>query len=107
MKTKFLHIALVVILCLTMLGKVLVQDSCDNSKSQTNTIISSNDSSDLSDSSDCTDCNCHCHHNHFDSAFFTKAFGVNPLATQNFSAYLASVLLLQIDSPQKPPKIVS
>jgi hypothetical protein len=107
MKTKFFRIALVAILCLTTLGKVLAQDSCDNSKSQNSTVISSSSADNLSDSSDCSDCNCHCHHNHFDSAFFTKAFDVNPLSVKNFSADLASALPLQIDSPQKPPKIVS
>ena len=107
MKTKFFHLALVVILCLTTLGKMLPQDSCDNSKSQNKTVISASISSDFSDSSDCKDCSCHCHHSHFDFAFFTQSFGANPLAVTNFSAQLASALPLQIDSPKKPPKIVS
>lgn len=102
-------------LCLSLAGKALAQDSCDNSKSSQNkSVISYNNSGDLSDSSDssdlagCKDCGCHCHHNHFDFASLTKSFAIEPEPTivERFSLYLASPTL-QINSLKKPPKIVS
>jgi hypothetical protein len=106
--TKFFRIIFLTVLCLSLAGKVLAQDSCDNSKSSQNkSAISHNNSGDLADSSDCKDCGCHCHHNHFDFASLAKSFGVESTTIENFSFDLASVLPLQISSPKKPPKIVS
>jgi hypothetical protein len=98
------------VLCLSLAGKVLAQDKCDDSKSSQNKpVISYNNSDDLSDSSDfsdCKDCGCHCHH-HFDFASLAKSFAIESAKVDNFSFDLASSLPLQNTSPQKPPKIVS
>ena len=111
MITKFFRITFLVVLCLSLAGKVLAQDSCDNSKSSQNkSVISYNNSGDSSNSSDfssCKDCGCHCHHHHFDFASLAKSFAVEPVTIEKFSFDLASSLSPQIASPKKPPKIVS
>lgn len=107
MKTKFFRIAIVVILCLTTLGKMLPQDSCEKLKLQNHSVVSYNNSSDISDSSDCKDCNCNCHHSHFDFAFLTKSLTTNIATIQIFSANLDSPVSPQIVSLIKPPKVVS
>ncbi len=111
MITKFLRIIFLVVLCLSLTGKVLAQDSCDDSKSSQNkSVISYNNSGDSSDSSDfssCKDCGCHCHHHHFDFASLAETFDLESAKNDIFSFDLASSLPLQISSPKKPPKIVS
>ena len=93
-------------LCLSLAGKALAQDSCDNSKSSQNNSGDLSDSSDSSDLAGCKDCGCHCHHDHFDFASLTKSFAIEPTIVERFSLYLASPTL-QINSLKKPPKIVS
>jgi hypothetical protein len=106
--TKFFRIIFLAVLCLSLAGKALAQDSCDNSKSSQNkSVISYDNSGDLADSSDCKDCICHCHHSHFDFASLAKSFAVEPVAIDNFHFDLASSSPLQNTSPKKPPKIVS
>ncbi len=111
MITKFFRLTFLVVLCLSLAGKVLAQDSCDSSKSSKNkSVISYNNSGDLSDSSDfsdCKDCGCHCHHHHFDFASITKTFGLESAKTDSFSFDLATSLPLHINSPARPPKIIS
>lgn len=109
MITKFFRIIFLAVLCLSLAGKVLAQDSCDNSKSSQNkSVISYDNYGDLSgssDFSDCKDCGCHCHH--FDFASLVESFAIESAKVDNFSFDLASSLPLQNTSPQKPPKIVS
>ncbi len=109
--TKFFRITFLVVLCLSLAGKVLAQDSCETSESSQNeSVISDNNSSNLPDSSDasgCKDCSCHCHCHHFDFASLTKPFALESAAKEGFVFDLTSSLPFQDTTPQKPPKIVS
>ncbi len=104
MVIKLLRITFLIVLCLSLAGKVWAKDSCENSKLlQDKSVISYNDTP---DSSDCEDCQCHCHHNHFDFVFLSKQFDAMPKMLEKFSFDLASFLDPQVSSPKKPPKIV-
>ncbi len=111
MKIKFFYITLVAILCLIMTAKVLTQDYYSNSKSSQNkSIISYDNSGDLSNSydfSDCKNCGSHCHHNHLNFTSLTKPLTINSATIEASSFNLVSTPPLQINPPQKPPKIVS
>jgi|APGre2960657423_1045063.scaffolds.fasta_scaffold01488_2 hypothetical protein len=108
MVNSFFRLLITVVIFLSLAGKAMSQDFCDDSKvEQSSSVVQITSSNDFSDASDCQDCMCHCHHSHLDFAFIDKSFNVTNPKVKNFSLEFSSSLPLQDNSPQKPPKIVS
>jgi hypothetical protein len=104
---NFFRIAILAIFCLSLAGKMLLKDACADEilpKTKTVAVYSLNDSS---DGSTAQDCDCHCHHSHFDFAFVDNNSGIEVKEVQIFAFDFSSSLPLQINSPVRPPKIVS
>ncbi len=108
MITKFLRITVLAIFCLSLTGKMLLKDACaDEILPKTVKSAQVHDLSDSTDSSSKADCGCHCHHSHFDFAFISNHSVANAEEIQTFAFDFFSSLPLHINSPARPPKIVS
>jgi hypothetical protein len=86
---------------------MLLKDACADEifpKTQSEQV---HDLSDSSDSSSKADCGCHCHHSHFDFVFINNHSVINAEEIQTFAFDFLSSLPLHINSPARPPKIVS
>jgi hypothetical protein len=104
---NFFRIAILAIFCLSLTGKALLKDACAGEilpKAKTAVVYN------LSDSSDCAttqDCGCHCHHGHLDFSFINNPSSIETKEIQTFAFEFSSSLPLHINSPARPPKIVS
>lgn len=105
---SFFRITILAIFCLSLTGKMLLKDACaDEILPKTAQSIQAHDSGDSNDSSSEADCGCHCHHNHFDFAFVGNGASIEVKEIQTFAFGFSSSLPIHINSPARPPKIVS
>ncbi len=105
---NFFRIAILAIFCLSLTGKMLLKDACaDEILPKTVKSVQVHDFSGSTDSSSKADCGCHCHHSHFDFAFVGNNSGIEVKEVQIFAFDFLSSLPLHINSPARPPKIVS
>lgn len=105
---NFFRIAILAIFCLSLTGKMLLKDACaDEILPKTFKSAEVHNLSDSSDSSCVDDCNCHCHHSHFDFAFINDRSTINVKENSTFADNFSSSLPLHINSPARPPKIIS
>lgn len=108
MKAKLFRIAVLAIFCLSLTGKMLLKDACaDEILPKTVQSVQVHDLSDSTDSSSKADCGCHCHHSHFDFVLINNRPTLETKETQTFAFGFLSSLPLHINSPARPPKIVS
>lgn len=105
--TNFFRIAILAIFCLSLTGKMLLKDACaDEISPKTKTAVVYN-LSDSSDSAAAQDCGCHCHHGHLDFSFINNPSTIETKEVQVFAFDFSSSLPLHVNSPARPPKIVS
>jgi hypothetical protein len=108
MIARIFHIIVLTLLCLSLSGKIVFADTCDNFKSSKEKTVISSNAGDLSDSSkDCQDCGCHCHHGHLDFAYFSNSFSPTFAKIENHNLDFTSLLPAQSISLKRPPKLVS
>ncbi len=95
------------IFCLSLTGKMLLKDACADEILPKTQLVQVHDLNDSTDSSSKADCGCHCHHSHFDFVFINSNSLINAEEIQTFAFNFSSSLPLHINSPARPPKIVS
>jgi hypothetical protein len=103
----FLRITILAIFCLSLTGKVLLKDACADEILPKTQSVQVHDLSDSTDSASQADCGCHCHHSHFDFVFTNNPSNISAQQIQVFAFDFSSSLPLHINSPARPPKIVS
>lgn len=105
--TQFLHITLIVILCLSLAGSGIVQDLCDDFSSQEDQLMGSYDSGGVNSSSEAHDCECYLHHNHLELTFFDTSNNKISLIKKRPSFDYFIPPSYKANSPERPPKIIS